>query len=941
MASFTDRIPTFNPYVSQQPVESMVKVGMMKQQKYDTNLERIYQSMDEIAGLDIIHGSDQAYLKNKMNEISNRLSVYAAGDFSSNNLTRNVRGLVSSIADDDIIKTAVQSTARVRSELSKASAAEEKGKSSVVNQWALNSQIQKYLSNPAEGQSFNGVYVPYKDVDKKLMDIYDKLSDEEKVTQDIFKRDAAGNTLYYSPDGKKYTTDITQGWEPELDQVILHREIKGKSANKILKAFMASLDADDLRQLDMNGSYHYRNSTPETFIAEVKNYGEELKQSYRDNINTIAIELVTDTDLDIERKKALEMVMNSYQKDLDDGVIDEQVRNQIVNLNDTQYFEQYKKDTYKGKYLLEKANSLENISTKQLWKKNPKWQARMQVKEYDLKVKNYQLKERYQRLNYELDVKEFGLKEKIHDKNVADAAALANPSLIVNVPLVTDQEKTTFSALSDELDGYTATPDDPRTLSDGTVITEGTLYSLNKKFAESTINITAPGETKEIALEELFLKIRSSPSDMDEIIKNNSANSTINSLEFYDYYKKRLHIENQKTIISKRYHDAFREGEQFDNELNAYIGEETSISIGSRGGERLTRKEINEFNIDKKNYTKEIVEPGYTEVGPDGPIYYPELTYTVTDFDSLRKKYNEQSKYLKLIDIIENGPRDNNFESTVFSQYKRVTDELLAKKVDVGNRKKEHQDRYVAQHTPRQYAQLTTLLSTIKEQAPFFNSVRQQVLNAIGIAKIYGEDGDTVIEAMNKELSADDIADIRRNINSGKFPLTIIKNRDGGATVTVTGETKEFTVNLTPEQVRDIPKLAIENPFNQALEIIKSSKNHSTNTYTGGKSLPAYAYYSGSNFPLLVNSPISLRVRADIMGSNSNVYSKDPWTEDSFTNLNNTFALVVYYDLGGGNWMSFETNKKYMPLAYVYSDMKRLDTDMINHELKEYHKLNK
>ena len=411
MASFTDKTPTFNPYVSQQPVESMVKVGMMKQQQYDTNLEKIYQSMDDVAGLDIIHVSDQAYLKNKMKDVTGKLNTYAAGDFSSTNLTRNLRGVVSSIADDKIIKTAVQSTARVRSELGKAEAAETKGESSIVNQWALNSQIQSYLSNPTEGQSFNGEYVPYKDVDKKLMDLYEKLPDEEKVTENIFKRDALGNTLYFSPDGKKVTTDMSQGWEPQVDQVMLHQEIKGKSSNKIMKAFMASLDADDLRQLDMNGSYHYRNSSAASFISEARNYGEELKQSYKDNIESIATELVTNTNLDVGRRKQLEMSMNSYQKDLDDGVIDDKVREQITNLNNPEYFEQYKKDIYKGKYLLEKANSLEDISTKQLWKDNPKFNAIMKVKEYDLQVKNWQLKEKYTRLNYELDLLEFGLKE--------------------------------------------------------------------------------------------------------------------------------------------------------------------------------------------------------------------------------------------------------------------------------------------------------------------------------------------------------------------------------------------------------------------------------------------------------------------------------------------------------------------------------------------------
>lgn len=933
MASFTDKIPTFNPYVSQQPVESMVKVGMMKQQKYDTNLERIYQSMDEVAGLDIIHGSDQAYLKNKMKEVTGNLNTYAAGDFSNNNLTRNVRGLVSSIADDDTIKTAVQSTVRVRSEVAKSEAAEKKGESSVVNQWILNTQIQDYLSNPATGQSFNGEYVPYKDVDKKLMDIYDKLPDEEKIKENIFKRDAVGNTLYFSPDCPgpkcKTTTDVSQGWEPEVDQVMLHQEIKGKSSSKIMKAFMASLDADDLRQLDMNGSYHYRNASPDTFINEARNYGEALKQSYRDNIDNIATELVTNTDLDSKRRESLETAMSSYQKDLDDGVIDDQVRNQISNLNNPTYFEQYKKDIYKGNYLLEKSNSLENISTKQLWKDNPKFNARMKVKEYDLKVKNYQLKEKYQRLNYQLDTKEFKLKQDKYNDEKAAASAAANPTIVDPVPLDNeDQPKNTYESLSDELDTYTAVPGNHD--ENWNPIEPGLIYKLNEKFAKTAINLNANDQTKQNALEELFQKVYYSPSDLDKIVEANTVNGAVNPKQFREYYKKRLKVEREKTVLSKRYADATEEGVQFDDELDDFIGEHKGIPIGTEY-DTLSRSEIDEFNKDKRKYTKEEI---YSGPGPGyGGGVGGSFKTKITDYDGLRSdpKY-AGTKYEDLIDIMENGP-EPGLESTIMRQYNRVTNELAAKKVDVRSRKKEHQDRFVEQHTPKLYGQTMTLLSGIKEEKGYRDNVRRQISNAMTIAESY--DGGS--KETNSHLDKTNIRNIRTVVDGNKFPIAITKNPDGSAKVTVTGPKATIDINLSPEQVRNIPQLAIENPFNQALQIIRSSKNNSTNGFPGnGKIHPAHAYYSGEDFPSIVNSKISSRVRADIVGSDSNVYSDDEYSDNSFANLDNTFALQVYFDLGGGQWMKFDTSEEYMPLAHVYSDMKRLNPLMINNEVDNY-----
>ena len=53
MASFTDQVPQFNPYISQLPVEAMVKVGMQKQAQYDAGVQKVQQYIDNVAGLDV------------------------------------------------------------------------------------------------------------------------------------------------------------------------------------------------------------------------------------------------------------------------------------------------------------------------------------------------------------------------------------------------------------------------------------------------------------------------------------------------------------------------------------------------------------------------------------------------------------------------------------------------------------------------------------------------------------------------------------------------------------------------------------------------------------------------------------------------------------------------------------------------------------------------
>jgi hypothetical protein len=69
MASWTDIIPQFKPYVEQLPVEAMVKVGMQKQAQYEEGVKKIQAQIDSVSGLDIIRDVDKNYLQSKLDEL--------------------------------------------------------------------------------------------------------------------------------------------------------------------------------------------------------------------------------------------------------------------------------------------------------------------------------------------------------------------------------------------------------------------------------------------------------------------------------------------------------------------------------------------------------------------------------------------------------------------------------------------------------------------------------------------------------------------------------------------------------------------------------------------------------------------------------------------------------------------------------------------------------
>jgi hypothetical protein len=100
MASYKDIIPTFNPYIQQEPVEAMMKVGVYKQQRYDEGVKKIQESIDNIAGLDVVREVDKQYLQSKLNQLGGQLSSVAGGDFSNFQLVNSVNGMTNQIAKD-------------------------------------------------------------------------------------------------------------------------------------------------------------------------------------------------------------------------------------------------------------------------------------------------------------------------------------------------------------------------------------------------------------------------------------------------------------------------------------------------------------------------------------------------------------------------------------------------------------------------------------------------------------------------------------------------------------------------------------------------------------------------------------------------------------------------------------------------------------------------
>jgi hypothetical protein len=170
MASWTDKIPTFSPYVAQLPVDAMVQVGMYKQKQYDDGIQKIQTNIDNVAGLDIANNTQKQYLQSKLNQLGNDLRGVAAGDFSNFQLVNSVNGMTNQIVKDGIVQNAVSSTAWYRKQSADMEKAIAEGKSSQSNIYDFNDKASKWLNSTKLDASFRDRYTQYTDVKKKAME---------------------------------------------------------------------------------------------------------------------------------------------------------------------------------------------------------------------------------------------------------------------------------------------------------------------------------------------------------------------------------------------------------------------------------------------------------------------------------------------------------------------------------------------------------------------------------------------------------------------------------------------------------------------------------------------------------------------------------------------------------------------------------------------------
>lgn len=361
MASFTDAISQFNPYVQQLPVDAMLKVGTYKQGKYEEGVQKIQGQIDKVAGLDIYKDVDKQYLQSKLNQLGSKLKTVAAGDFSNFQLVNSVGGMATQVGKDDKVIGAVNSTIAFRKELEKMNQDSEKtGGSNLYNRDTFLQDSNQWINDKTVGSSFNYQYTPHRDVFKKLVEVGKSVGIDSTIVQQLFKTDPKGNQLYV--DGKLQYNDV-------MAETLL----KGKDKGKLLEAFQAGLDAGDYKQLSINGRYELKGKTPEQLTGMLddtfNNYQKNIILQ-KEKINDKILEIKSLSAKESTSKEAKDALSNLEERlvTLDEGIIK---KRQSVDQLKSADPDSIRSSIYTNNFIDSVADSLSEKETYTKYTKNP------------------------------------------------------------------------------------------------------------------------------------------------------------------------------------------------------------------------------------------------------------------------------------------------------------------------------------------------------------------------------------------------------------------------------------------------------------------------------------------------------------------------------------------------------------------------------------------
>lgn len=890
MASWTDKIPTFNPYVEQQPVDAMLKVGMYKQQKYEEGIQKIQTNIDNVAGLDVAADLDKKYLQSKLDGLGNNLNIVAGADFSNFQLVNSVNGMTKEIVKDPYIQSAVSDTARIRKNQKILETDEKAGKSSPQNRAKFEEGVGQYINKKHLKETYNGKYVRYIDIEKKLREVASKVHEVDNTIEDPFKRDNAGNHI------------LDKQGRPIIDDAILKITTKGQPAEKILANFYDSLDENDNEQLHIDGWYHYRGATADTFKQDAVNNYENTKKILNDRVIQQNLKLSTSPNLTTAEKNKIEAEINDANEILSNGSLDKKLDQEFAQIDANKDIEEYKYKLYTQKTLTNLANDMSWQSYEQEYKANPYAQMDMQRRDLQFKYDNAAREQRNTDRAFGWDKTKFYI-EQAQKAEAAKATKDGSLPPVTNQAISTDVDTPDLGKLNTEIIGITG-----EKTKDGKIIKAGQIDLLTNDYIDK---VSKPSlKTTEQKATYLNYLAREYSKNPDKLIK------ALNNPNLAQYLDKRRALEITLAQKQALYISTQEASKKFDKQIK----DVTNGTVGFLNADGTTvynAETLVSFGNNVKNYMEtHYITPSTVGVGSTGPAL-PQKTITLntdkllaaykgTRLEGLAKAYVK--KYF-------NQPLDPT-STKIIDRTIELTNRFESKITNILKAKDKFQTDYLAARMPERQVQVGTL--DYDGNKADQSRTKELIGNKINEFSKLGQ-----ID-VNKwgDFNPETLNNLRESKN---VSYTIEKKYDGTANLVVTNGIDKQTIPMTAgEFSKFYPNLAKSNPWNDVKNQIMASPAHTTNVLGTGddSSLAVNAKLSGYNAPHLSNTALAPLVRFDVEGAADNSGGDD-----------DSFILKMYVN-NNGIWIPGYVGNRFRSLPSIQEQMTQIGPGTISDFLK-------
>lgn len=887
MASYTDAISQFNPYVAQLPVELMAKIGMQKQGLYDEGVKKIQTQIDNVAGMDVIKDEHKQYLQSKLNELGSNLKKVAGGDFSNAQLVNSVGGMATQIIKDPTIQDAVSSTQTVRKGQKLLEEARKNGKSSPDNEWWWNGGVNDWLGDKDVKSKFSGHYIEYKDMDKKLREVADKVHEIDNSIDIPFIRQQ-GKTLYFKTEDVKdpktgkitkresVSTDPNSGGQTRIDDAMLRVITKGKPAEKILANFMDSLDENDKQQLMITGNYHYRGATKDTFKKDIISNYNDNKKFLSDRLVNLNVELSTNSNLTTAEKAQLQARAKALSTQLSDGSLESGLQTQLQGMDDIKDMKGYKYQLYTQKYLGRLANDLSYESMQTQYLNNPYFQADMDKKTLQATVDHYNQLDNQFKLTMQYNInKDAADKTFNYLKLYADHPELDPNNPNAGLPptdpgtLPTDVEKESLDALQGRTN---ALHEDKLKL--------GSEYN-GVRGGVTGWETMKPAE-KQTYLDKMFAEYTASPSSFGKTNNN----------FILDYVRTRTGIENQINRNNTMYKNVFEKSKKLDDAYNKEIASEQGLTSG--GKEIISAKKI--MDVFSKN--DEAIDQSHND-----ETLMRTLLFTANDDEkpiiaAMIKRYNGGATATEQIII--------NKALALSKKYKE-------KKYNLAATKKKFESDELNKIDPQTQTQIGTLTYDEKHDK---KSIDQFLGNKIDQKIKLGEEVSDLFKAHQSGI-AGTLYSIEKKFD-GTAIMHVVNSKAGVST----------DVDLTAQELAThFSNIAKTSQFTAFKTYINSSQNRTTNSMGLGTEAGAqFAAIGGYELPLIKNTGLENIVKVDIEGNDSGNGSKS-----------DRYQVRLYvYDVKSGHWKTniIKSQEGFVGEGLAQATLKSIGPNTIDQFLK-------